>query len=168
MQLLWWPELWESILGGSITWIASEDQSLRQSMTNGIGANKITCSLMLSIVIIIAPKHGNSGRRDYETVRIPPLMSRRWKGRGRWKLLTMWLRNVLTIRESLVWDRRFGWFLLVVDSVSLRESTCNIAVCIATSSPSSPGYYAPPLSTPLTPTPPRAIDAPAPSTVQYA
>ena len=28
-------------------------------------------------------------------------------------------------------------------------STCNIAACIATSSPSSPGYYAPPLSTPL-------------------
>ena len=66
-------------------------------------------------------------------------------------MLTMWLRNVLTIRESLVWDRRFGWFLLVVDSVSLRESTCNIAVCIATSSPSSPGYYAPPLSTPFFP-----------------
>jgi len=30
-------------------------------------------------------------------------------------------------------------------------STCNIAACIATSSPSSPGYYAPPLSTPLIP-----------------
>jgi len=67
------------------------------------------------------------------------------------KLLTMWLRNVLTIRESLVWDRRFGWFLLVIDSVSSRESTCNIAACIATSSLSSPGYYARPLSTPLIP-----------------
>ena len=30
-------------------------------------------------------------------------------------------------------------------------STCTIAACIATSSPSSPGYYAPPLSTPLIP-----------------
>ena len=30
-------------------------------------------------------------------------------------------------------------------------STCNIVACIATSSPSSPGYYAPPLSTPLIP-----------------
>jgi len=66
-------------------------------------------------------------------------------------LLTMWLRNVLTIRESLVWDRRFGWFLVVINSVSSRESTCNIAGCIATSSPSSPRYYAPPLSTPLIP-----------------
>jgi len=53
--------------------------------------------------------------------------------------------------KSLVWDRRFGWFLLIIDSVSSRESTCNIAGCIATSSPSSPGYYAPPLSTPLIP-----------------
>ena len=69
----------------------------------------------------------------------------------RWKLLTMCLRNVLTISASLVWDRRFGWFLVVVDSVSSRESTCNIAACIATSSPSSPAYYAPPLSTPLIP-----------------
>ena len=30
-------------------------------------------------------------------------------------------------------------------------STCNIAACIATSSPSSPGYYAPPSSTPIIP-----------------
>ena len=66
-------------------------------------------------------------------------------------MLTMWLRNVLTISESLVWDRRFGWFLVVINSVSSRESTCNIAACTATSSPSSPGYYAPPLSTPLIP-----------------
>ena len=66
-------------------------------------------------------------------------------------MLTMWLRNVLTISESLVWDRRFGWFLVVINSVSSRESTCNIAACIATSSPSSPAYYAPPLSTPLIP-----------------
>jgi len=55
------------------------------------------------------------------------------------------------IRESLVWDRRFGWFLLIINSVSSRESTCNIAACIATSSTSCPGYYAPPLSTPLIP-----------------
>ena len=32
-----------------------------------------------------------------------------------------------------------------------KRQTCNIAACIATSSPSSPRHYAPPLSTPLIP-----------------
>ena len=55
------------------------------------------------------------------------------------------------MNDRPVWDRRFGSFLLVIDSVSSSESTRNIAACIATSSPSSRGYYAPPLSTPLIP-----------------
>ena len=41
-------------------------------------------------------------------------------------------------------------------------STCNIAACIATSSPSSPGYYAPPLSTPLIPRPAASDRRPRP------
>jgi len=43
------------------------------------------------------------------------------------------------------------FYRVVINSVSSRESTCNIAACIATSSPSSAGYYVPPLSTPLIP-----------------
>jgi len=53
------------------------------------------------------------------------------------------------------WKREIAWnalfYRVVINSVSSRESTCNIAACIATSSFSSPGYYAPPLSTPLIP-----------------